>query len=177
MKKKLIRVLSPITIGVFTLLDFAVIYFGYEAIIKFAASVSPITIFFLAVEIAAVIIAILVTKEIFSNGIVFYEDEMEFTGIDENNTVEYSRIKTVKLFKDNAASLVKNFNDRHTVIFFTFDNGETLSLDVGITTNRLIYAVEKELKARLSNAEITVEIKNKPDFKQKKQEKNEESTD
>ncbi len=177
MDKRLIRILSPITICVFALLDLAVIYFGYEAVSKILLAVTPLTVFFVAVEIGAIIIAVLVTKEILTNGIVFYDDEMEFTGLDSYNTVEYSEVKSVKIIKDNAASLVKNFNDRHTFVFFIFKNGETLSIDLGLTTNKLVKTFASELNSRLEDAEINAEIKTKPEIKSKKHRKDEESTD
>ena len=178
MNKKLIRIFSPITIAVFAILDLAVIYFGYQAITKFMASISPITIFFVAVEIGAIILAILVTKEIFSNGVAFYDDEMEFTGLDENNVIEYGRVKSIKIFKDNAASLVKNFNDRHTIVYITFNDDDKLSVDLGLTTDKLVKELTAELNTRLDAADISAEIKTKPDFKSKNNDdKDEESTD
>ena len=168
MDKKLIRILSPITLGVFALLDVAVIYFGIIAVSKISKAVTPITVFFAAFEIAAIIIAVIVNKEILSNGISFLDDEMEFTGVDENNIITYEKVKSVRIFKDNSVSLVKNFNDRHTVIHFVFTDDDTLSIDIGITTDKLVKTVSDELSARIPSAEITAEIKTKPDYKKNK---------
>ena len=174
MDKKLIRILSPITVAVFAILDIAVLYFGCVSIKKLSIAITPLTVFFIAVEIAAIIIAVLVNREIFSNGILFLDDEMEFTGVDEHNIVAYEKVKAIKIFKDNSVSLVKNFNDRHTIIHFTFTDDEALSVDIGITTDRVLKSISEELSARIPNADIKTEIKTKPDFKNK--DKN-ESTD
>ena len=89
MKKKFIRVLSPITLAVITALDIAVFGFGIFALKKLFEELSAAVIFFTAIEIFAIVIGILITKEVLKNGISFYEDEMEFTGIDENNLFSY----------------------------------------------------------------------------------------
>lgn len=92
MKKKFIRILSPITLIVIALLDIAVISFAVFSVKKIIEVQNLYSIFFAAIEILAIIVAVLVTKETIGNGIVFYEDRLEFTGIDDKNVFLYGDI-------------------------------------------------------------------------------------
>ncbi len=76
MKKKFIRILSPITLIVIALLDIAVISFAVFSVKKIIEVQNLYSIFFAAIEILAIIVAVLVTKETIGNGIVFYEDRL-----------------------------------------------------------------------------------------------------
>ncbi len=107
MKKKFIRVLSPITLAVITALDIAVFGFGIFALKKLFEELSAAVIFFTAIEIFAIVIGILITKEVLKNGISFYEDEMEFTGIDENNLFSYEEIEKIDCININYAIVVR----------------------------------------------------------------------
>ncbi|MGN0522412.1 MAG: hypothetical protein ACI4IQ_07230 [Eubacterium sp.] len=149
MKEKFIRVLSPITCAVVAVLDIAVIGYGIFAVEKVIEQRSMRAIFFAAVEVLAIIVAILVTKEILSNGVVFREDEMEFTGIDENNLFDYSEIVSVETEKDEKASLVKNFTDRQSKVILTLKDEKVVTIDIGLTSKKALDDIEKEIKARI----------------------------
>lgn len=64
----------------------------------------------------AIIIAIIGTKELLSNGVKFSDDEAEFTGVDDNNIVAYDDIITIEAYRDTAASFTKNFDMRHSLL-------------------------------------------------------------
>ena len=107
MNKNFIRILSPITAAVVAALDVAVISFGIFAVIKIIKTPSAAVIFFIVIELFAVVIGALVTREIFKNGVIFYDDKLEFNGIDDANIFEYDKIQEIETYHDTAASLTK----------------------------------------------------------------------
>ncbi|MCC8073029.1 MAG: hypothetical protein LIO62_02760, partial [Clostridiales bacterium] len=145
MKDKFIRILSPITIAVVAVLDVAVIAYGIFAIQKLIYYANARTIFFTACEAVAFVVAILVTKDIFSNGVKFFDDEMEFTGLDDNNIFAYENIAQVETEKDIKASLVKNFVDRQSRIILTLKNDEVITIDIGLTTKGTLEKIKNEI--------------------------------
>lgn len=149
MKDKFIRILSPITLSVVGILDIAVIGYGIFAVKKLIQMQRMSVIFFAAVEVLAIIVAILVTKEILSNGVKFHDDEMEFTGLDDNNIFDYADIVNVETQKDDKASLVKNFVDRHSKIIFTLKNDKVITIDIGLTTKNALKNIESEINNRI----------------------------
>ena len=142
MKDKFLRILSPITLAVVAILDAAVIGYGiYATIIIFALC-----------DLAALIIAVLVTKEVLSNGVKFYSDEMEFTGLDKDSIFAYADIEKVETEKDTKPSFVKNFIDRQSKVILTLKDERVVTVDVGLTTKNGLAAIEKEINERISNA-------------------------
>ena len=154
MKKKFIRVLSPITLAVITALDIAVFGFGIFALKKLFEELSAAVIFFTAIEIFAIVIGILITKEVLKNGIIFYEDEMEFTGIDENNLFSYEEIEKIETYHDTKASLTKNFVDRHALIIITKKDETITTIDIGLTTKGTLKKIKKELSKHIEEDKI-----------------------
>lgn len=154
MKQKFIRIISPITIIVIALLDIAVIGFAVFSIKKIIEVQNLYSIFFGAIEIFAIIVAALVTKEAISNGIVFYEDRLEFTGIDDKNVFPYSDIAEVETYQDTKASLKKNFIDRHSLIIITLNDETVTTVDVGLTSKKLLTKFKKELADHISEDKI-----------------------
>ena len=96
MNDKFIRLLSPISLAVYGILDLAVLAFGVFAIKKATVMLNTWVIIFIAIEIFAIIIAIIGTKELLSNGVKFSDDEAEFTGVDDNNIVAYDDLLQLK---------------------------------------------------------------------------------
>ena len=154
MKKKFIRVLSPITLAVITALDIAVFGFGIFALKKLFEELSAAVIFFTAIEIFAIVIGILITKEVLKNGISFYEDVMEFTGIDENNLFSYEEIEEIETYHDTKASLTKNFVDRHALIIITKKDETVTTIDIGLTTKGTLKKIKKELSKHIEEDKI-----------------------
>ncbi len=149
MKKKFIRVLSPITLAVITALDIAVFGFGIFALKKLFEELSAAVIFFTAIEIFAIVIGILITKEVLKNGISFYEDE-----IDENNLFGYEEIEEIETYHDTKASLTKNFVDRHALIIITKKDETVTTIDIGLTTKGTLKKIKKELSKHIEEDKI-----------------------
>lgn len=152
MKNKFLRILSPITLVVVAILDAAVIGYGIYAIKRLIAVQNATIIIFAVCDLAALIIAALVTKEVLSNGVKFYGDEMEFTGLDNDSIFAYADIEKVETEKDTKPSFVKNFVDRQSKIILTLKDERVVTIDVGLTTKNGLAAIEKEINERISNA-------------------------
>ena len=161
MKNRFIRTLSPITAVVISVLDIAVAFFAVLSVSFFKTEGGLRPYIFLALEIFAVIVAILVTKEVLLGGIVFREDEIEFNMIDEDNVFLYEDIAKVEIYKDNSASLTKNFNDRHALITIETKDGNAHPLDAGLIDVKKVKSIKKELEKHIGSEIIELRIINK----------------
>lgn len=149
MKDKFLRILSPITLAVVAILDAAVIGYGIYAIKRLIAVQNATIIIFTICDFAALIIAALVTKEVLSNGVKFYSDEMEFTGLDNDSIFAYADIEKVETEKDTKPSFVKNFVDRSSKVVLTLKDERVVTIDIGLTTKNGLAAIEKEINERI----------------------------
>lgn len=149
MNNKFIRVISPITVAVVGCLDLAIIALGVFAIKKIQQSLDGWTIAFLVIELFAIVIGVITSKEAVSNGVRFDESKMEFTGLDDNNIFEYAEIEKIETSKDTKASLRKNFVDRYSsIIIYKKDNSVT-TIELGLTTRKTLLKIEKEINSRI----------------------------
>lgn len=147
--KKFIRILSPITIIVIFALDAAVISFLVYSIKRILEEISFITIAFIIIEIFAVLIAGFTTKEIFSNGVIFDNEKIEFTGLDNDNVFYYTDISKCEAHKDTKASLRKNFVDRYSHITLYLKDERVVTVNLGLTTTKALNKVKAELESRI----------------------------
>lgn len=154
MKQKFIRILSPITLAVVAVLDISVVGFGIFAVKKIIAEQSAAIIFFAVIEIFAIIVGALVTKEVLKNGVIFHDDEFEFTGIDDKNVFTYESVSEIEIHHDTAVSLTKNFVDRHALIIITAKDGTVTTVDIGLTTKNAIKRIKKELEMHIDKEKI-----------------------
>lgn len=149
MKDKFIRVISPITLLVVGVLDIAVIGFAVFTVKKIIEFTTVFVIIFAIFEAFAIIVAVLVTKEVLIHGVVFRENELEFTALDENNIFTYSDIISVKAERFDKASLIKNFNDRHSNLIFTLSNDRIVTVDIGLTSKKTLNRIYDEIQLRI----------------------------
>lgn len=183
MKEKFIRVLSPISLAVYAFLDLAVIGFGIFAIKKATIILNTRVIIFIAIEVFAIVIAAIGTKELLSNGVKFSDDEAEFTGVDENNIIAYDEIEAIEAYRDTAASLTKNFDMRHSLLIFTLNdengNEKTNTIDIGLVNNGTMNKILDEFKNHIDSDKITFTQKKKSDLAAKfeNRQKNDESAE
>lgn len=153
MNNKFMRILSPIQLTVVGILDIAVIGYLIFAIKRLIQNPRTTVIIFTAGVAVALIIAILVTKEVLSHGVKFLDDEMEFTGIDGENIFAYDNITSVETKKDDKASLVKNFVDRQSQIILTLKDGKIVTISIGLTTKSTLKKIADEISTRIENKE------------------------
>lgn len=152
MKDKTIRIISPVVTAIIAILDAAVLGYGIFAVVKLIQQFGTMSIIFAVIEVFALVVAILVSKEVLSNGVIFRDDEAEFTGVDDNNVILYDGVKEIEAYKDTAASLTKNFDMRHALIMFTMKDKKVNTIDLGIVANSTINKILDEFKVR-TNAE------------------------
>ena len=150
MKEKFVRIISPLTLAIVIVLDAATIGYAIFAIKKIIDYPSANAIIFSACDFAALIIAVIVTTQTLPNGIKLYDDEVEFTGLDDDNIFAYNDIVSVETEKDTKASLVKNFNDRQSRIILNFKDDKTVTIDIGLTSRRTLEKVANEIRSKLS---------------------------
>ena len=154
MNKKFIRILSPITLAVVSVLDISVVGFAVFAVKKIITARSAAIIFFAVIEVFAIVIGALVTKEIFKNGVIFYDDKFEFNGIDDKNIFTYESVSEIEIYHDTSASLTKNFIDRHALIIITANDGTVTTVDIGLTTKKALKKIKKELLNHIDREKI-----------------------
>ena len=123
------------------------------------------TVIFAIIEIAAIVIAVLTTKETVKNGLLLRATDFEFTGMDKDNVYAYNQIKDITGYKDEAPSLVKNFIDRHAVLTLTLTDDTTVLLDLGLCQKRTLEAVQKALCERCGVDYHPPTVKTKLEFK------------
>ncbi|MGN1202036.1 MAG: hypothetical protein ACI4RF_01975, partial [Eubacterium sp.] len=156
MKDKFIRIISPIQLIVVGILDIAVIGYTVFAIKKIMQRPRMAVIFFAACVVIALIVAVLVTKEIVSHGVIFHDDEMEFTGFDSDNIFAYEDIVKVETEKDEKPSFIKNFIDRQSKIIFTLKEERVVTIAIGITTKNTLQKISDEICERIEAQPVTI---------------------
>lgn len=172
MKDKTIRIISPAVTAITAILDAAVLGYGVFAVVKLIQQFGTMSVIFAVIEVFALIVAVFVTKEVLSNGVIFRDDEAEFTGVDDNNIITYDDVKEIEAYKDTAASLTKNFDMRHALIMFTMKNKKVNTIDLGIISNGTINKILDEFKARTDAQSISfTQIKKAELFGSKNKEK------
>ena len=165
MKDKFIRIVSPLTLAIVILLDLAVIGYGVFAIYRLTQVRTAATVIFALIEIAAIVIAVLTTKETVKNGLLLRGADFEFTGMDKDNVYAYDQVKAIAGYKDEAPSLVKNFIDRHAVLTLTLADDSTVMLDLGLCKKRTLEHVQQALCDRCGVDYQAPTIKTKLEFK------------
>ena len=150
MNKNEIKILSPLTIIAVGLLDLSVVAVTIFAIKKLIENVSTLTIAFAFMDLLAVVVAILVSKEIVSNKIVFTNTGFELIGLDNDNKYNYCDIEKIEYQKDDAISFKKNFNDRHAVIILTLKKDKIASIDLGLITKGKLLKIVKQIENKIS---------------------------
>lgn len=150
MNNKFIRIISPIQLAVVGVLDIAVVAYAIFAIKRIMINPKTSVIIFTAGVAVASVVAVLVTKEIFTNGVIFHDDELEFTALDSENIYDYNDIVKVETEKDDKPSLTKNFFDRQSKIIITLKDEQVVTIDIGLTTKSTLQKISDEIENRLS---------------------------
>lgn len=162
MKDKFIKIISPIQLAVVGILDIAVIAYLIFAIAKLIHNPKTSIIFFAAGVAVALVVAVLVTKEVLTNGVIFHDDELEFTGMDSDNIFDYNDIIKVETEKDEKPSFVKNFVDRQSKIILTLKDEKVVTINIGITTKTTLEKIGDEIKRRIPELPQDEIVNNEP---------------
>lgn len=149
MKNKFYRIISPVTLFVALALDAAVAAYAVFAVKKLIQDISVYSVLFAIIDAFAIVVAVLVSKYVVSQGIVFTDSSFEFTALDDNNIFNYEDVKNIKIFKDTKASLKKNFNDRQAQIIIELKDDSVVTVAVGLISMKKLKKIEKEITSRL----------------------------
>lgn len=129
----------------FNVIAFILMYIG---VVKAIRGTSVLSILFAIITVTAFVVSVLVSKNILKNGVQFYKDFVEFTIHDENNTYFYDNIDKIEVHKDTEASLKKNIVDRYSSIILYLNDGTVATVELGITSEKILRDIEKELLKR-----------------------------
>lgn len=149
MKQKFFRIISPIILAVVLVLDIAILAFAVFSVRKLISFANFYAILFGICELFAIVLGVFVTKDVVTQGIIFKENELEFTHMDTDNIFSYDEILSVETQKDKKASFVKNFKDRQSKIILNLTEDRVVSVDIGLTSDKTLKAAADEIISRI----------------------------
>ncbi|WP_294950017.1 hypothetical protein [uncultured Eubacterium sp.] len=149
MKDKFIRCVSPIEVIISFVVEASGIGFLVYAIKELRGRTDFYAAVFYIVTVFAIVLGFFMIKQAFSQGVIFYSDNLEFTDIDNANIFEYKKIKSVDSYKDTKVSFKKKVVERFSLIIIELDDGTSVTITLGYTTKRTLNKIVNEIKSRI----------------------------
>lgn len=149
MKDKFIRCVSPIEVIISFAVEASGIGFLVYAIKELKGRTDFYAVIFYIVTVFAIVLGFFMIKQAFSQGVIFYSDNLEFTDIDNANIFEYKKIKSVDSYKDTKVSFKKKVVERFSLIIIELDDGTSVTITLGYTTKRTLNKIVNEIKSRI----------------------------
>lgn len=149
MKDKFIRCVSPIEVIISFAVEASGIGFLVYAIKELKGRTDFYAAVFYIVTVFAIVLGFFMIKQAFSQGVIFYSDNLEFTDIDNANVFEYKKIKSVVSYKDTKVSFKKKVVERFSLIIIELDDGTSVTITLGYTTKRTLNKIVNEIKSRI----------------------------
>ena len=149
MKDKFIRCVSPIEVIISFAVEASGIGFLVYAIKELKGRTDFDAVIFYIVTVFAIVLGFFMIKQAFSQGVIFYSDNLEFTDIDNANIFEYKKIKSVDSYKDTKVSFKKKVVERFSLIIIELDDGTSVTITLGYTTKRTLNKIVNEIKSRI----------------------------
>ncbi len=149
MKDKFIRCVSPIEVIISFVVEASGIGFLVYAIKELKGRTDFYAAVFYIVTVFAIVLGFFMIKQAFSQGVIFYSDNLEFTDIDNANVFEYKKIKSVDSYKDTKVSFKKKVVERFSLIIIELDDGTSVTITLGYTTKRTLNKIVNEIKSRI----------------------------
>lgn len=149
MKDKFIRCVSPIEVIISFVVEASGIGFLVYAIKELKGRTDFYAAVFYIVTVFAIVLGFFMIKQAFSQGVIFYSDNLEFTDIDNANIFEYKKIKSVDSYKDTKVSFKKKVVERFSLIIIELDDGTSVTITLGYTTKRTLNKIVNEIKSRI----------------------------
>lgn len=146
---KFVRCVSIFALAVAIILDTACAVFSVYSIISLRERADFWGITFVVIMLFSDALGVLFTKETLSNGVKFFDDYVEFTGIDENNVYKYSDIERVESSRDTRASFRKNLVDRYSNVTLYLRDESIVSIQLGLTSGKTLKKITDELTSHL----------------------------
>lgn len=149
MKDKFIRCVSPIEVIISFAVEASGIGFLVYAIKELKGRTDFYAAVFYIVTVFAIVLGFFMIKQAFSQGVIFYSDNLQFTDIDNANIFEYKKIKSVDSYKDTKVSFKKKVVERFSLIIIELDDGTSVTITLGYTTKRTLNKIVNEIKSRI----------------------------
>lgn len=149
MKDKFIRCVSPIEVIISFAVEASGIGFLVYAIKELKGRTDFYAAIFYIVTVFAIVLGFFMIKQAFSQGVIFYSDNLEFTDIDNANIFEYKKIKSVDSYKDTKVSFKKKVVERFSLIIIELDDGTSVTITLGYTTKKTLNKIVNEIKSRI----------------------------
>lgn len=149
MKDKFIRCVSPIEVIISFAVEASGIGFLVYAIKELKGRTDFYAAVFYIVTVFAIVLGFFMIKQAFSQGVIFYSDNLEFTDIDNANIFQYKKIKSVDSYKDTKVSFKKKVVERFSLIIIELDDGTSVTITLGYTTKRTLNKIVNEIKSRI----------------------------
>lgn len=149
MKDKFIRCVSPIEVIISFVVEASGIGFLVYEIKELKGRTDFYAVIFYIVTVFAIVLGFFMIKQAFSQGVIFYSDNLEFTDIDNANIFEYKKIKSVDSYKDTKVSFKKKVVERFSLIIIELDDGTSVTITLGYTTKRTLNKIVNEIKSRI----------------------------
>ena len=149
MKDKFIRCVSPIEVIISFAVEASGIGFLVYAIKELEGRTDFYSAVFYIVTVFAIVLGFFMIKQAFSQGVIFYSDNLEFTDIDNANVFEYKKIKSIDSYKDTKVSFKKKVVERFSLIIIELDDGTSVTITLGYTTKRTLNKIVNEIKSRI----------------------------
>lgn len=149
MKDKFIRCVSPIEVIISFAVEASGIGFLVYAIKELRGRTDFYAVIFYIVTVFAIVLGFFMIKQAFSQGVIFYSDNLEFTDIDDANIFEYKKIKSVDSYKDTKVSFKKKVVERFSLIIIELDDSTSVTITLGYTTKRTLNKIVNEIKSRI----------------------------
>lgn len=149
MKDKFIRCVSPIEVIISFVVEASGIGFLVYAIKELKGRTDFYAAVFYIVTVFAIVLGFFMIKQAFSQGVIFYSDNLEFTDIDNADIFEYKKIKSVDSYKDTKVSFKKKVVERFSLIIIELDDGTSVTITLGYTTKRTLNKIVNEIKSRI----------------------------
>lgn len=149
MKDKFIRCVSPIEVIISFAVEASGIGFLVYAIKELKGRTDFYAAVFYIVTVFAIVLGFFMIKQAFSQGVIFYSDNLEFTDIDNANIFEYKKIKSVDSYKDTKVSFKKKVVERFSLIIIELDDGTSVTITLGYTTKKTLNKIVNEIKSRI----------------------------
>lgn len=154
---KFVRCVSLISLAVATMIVVVCVIFSIYAVNRIIENADFWGIMFAVIMVFSDIIGVLMIKEVLSNGVKFYDDYVEFTGVDTDNVYKYDDIEKVEASRDTKASFRKNFVDRYSNVSIYLKDESMAYIQLGLTSGRTLKKIIDELTLRMDTTNNNTE--------------------
>ena len=149
MKNKIIRVIQPLSLLALIMLIICSDLFLYLGINRIAKGVDFYSVSILIIDVIVLICAIISVIKTAKYGVIFRENEFEFTLIDSNGKYEYKEIECAEGHRDAKVSFKKSFTDRYSSVILHLKDGDAATVELGYTTEKTLNKIVDEINERI----------------------------